>query len=345
MAFSKSGDVILRSGFIQAVAKNFQTYYDRMTRESISAVELHTRHLRSDRAEWASIRSSETCLVCIRRIPQYRLPCHHVICENCIVNFGRCSRTDPYLFLIETCYLCRTQMPEKVLVRIHPPTAGAGVLCIDGGGVRGVVPLQLMQRISDQIGVPIPFQRFFRLVLGISSGKAYPVYRVSTKLLLLTWIGGLIAADLFLNGCPIEKTAERFEQLASTVFENRHVFHIPLLSKFIQTFLSSFTDTVPLLPILRKALKLSMSYYANGIYPPEHIEEALTQVFGKERTILDVSHATSTGTLVGLPVATASETPSRRIFTNYNGIGQRPQHHGMFQKAVAKDADLLIITR
>jgi hypothetical protein len=27
-------------------------------------------------------------------------------------------------------------MLEEVVVKVHPPTAGAGILCIDGGGLR-----------------------------------------------------------------------------------------------------------------------------------------------------------------------------------------------------------------
>jgi patatin-like phospholipase/acyl hydrolase len=62
-------------------------------------------------------------------------------------------------------------MPQGLMVKVHPPTAGAGVLCIDGGGARGIVPLKLMKRIQDRIGLSMPFQRFFKVAFGISSGK------------------------------------------------------------------------------------------------------------------------------------------------------------------------------
>jgi hypothetical protein len=62
-------------------------------------------------------------------------------------------------------------MPKEVVVKIHPPTAGVAVLCIDGGGTRGVLPLKFMQRIQDRIGLPMPLQRFFKVVVGTSSGK------------------------------------------------------------------------------------------------------------------------------------------------------------------------------
>ncbi|KAH9203240.1 hypothetical protein DL95DRAFT_419207 [Leptodontidium sp. 2 PMI_412] len=125
-------------------------------------------------------------------------------------------------------------MPEEVVVKVHPPTAGVGVLCIDGG-TRGVLPLKFMKRIEDRIGLPIPLQKFFKVAFGISS--------------------------------------------------------------------------------------------ADGLYPAENIEAALQAVFGKEKTILDYSHATSIFARVGLPVATIRE-PSSCIFTNYNGVGTRDQDQG-----------------
>ncbi len=59
----------------------------------------------------------------------------------------------------------------NLLMKIDPPTAGVGVLCLDGGGVRGIVPLTLMRRIQDQIGLPISLQRFFKAAFGVSSGQ------------------------------------------------------------------------------------------------------------------------------------------------------------------------------
>jgi hypothetical protein len=71
-----------------------------------------------------------------------------------------------------------------------------------------------------------------------------------------------------------------------------------------------------------------VSYFADGLYPPEHIEAALKEAFGNERAISDVSHATASGTIVGLPAATVSKRPRSRIFTNYNGIGDREEALG-----------------
>ncbi|KAI9784309.1 MAG: hypothetical protein M1839_002370 [Geoglossum umbratile] len=121
---------------------------------------------------------------------------------------------------------------------MHPPTAGVGVLCIDGGGARGVVPLKLMKRIQDRIGLPIPFQTLFKVAFGISSG-------------------GLIVLAMFMNGWSIDESTETFEKLAKLAFKRRRVLDIPLLSR-VQEFV--------------------VSYLFDGIYPAKNIEAALKEV-------------------------------------------------------------------
>jgi hypothetical protein len=47
-------------------------------------------------------------------------------------------------------------MPKEVVVKIYPPTAGVGgVLYIDRGGTRGVLPLKYIKRIEDRIRLRI----------------------------------------------------------------------------------------------------------------------------------------------------------------------------------------------
>jgi len=48
-------------------------------------------------------------------------------------------------------------MPEEVIVKIHPPIARVGILCLDGGSARGALSLRMIKRIHDRIGMPIPF--------------------------------------------------------------------------------------------------------------------------------------------------------------------------------------------
>jgi len=172
IAFKESRDIILRTGFLSMVEKYFEEYAERSAQELLPSAEIHRGNLARYKACWANLHSSSTCLACLRRRPQYRLHCKHIICENCVLVFGESCKEDPWVFGIRQCLLCEEAMLEEVIVRTHPPTAGVGVLCIDGGGVRGVVPLKMLKRIQNQIGLPIPFQRFIKVAFGISSGTS-----------------------------------------------------------------------------------------------------------------------------------------------------------------------------
>ncbi|KAH7111354.1 hypothetical protein B0J11DRAFT_598877 [Dendryphion nanum] len=250
IAFKDSEDVVLRSGFITLIKQHLHLYFEELTQDCTSAVKIHEKNLRQFKTRWRDIKSSSTCLCCLRRRPQYGLPCGHTICENCVLVFGECCVDDPWIFKIRHCLLCGVNMPEELPVKVHPPTAGVGVLCIDGGGARG----------------------------------------------------GLIVLAMFINGWSIDDSTDTFEKLAKLAFQRRKVLNLPFLPRI---------------------LELLISYLADGIYPPKNIEAALKQVFGANRGFLDYSHATTTGTRVGLPVATVDEKPSCRIFTNYNGVGER----------------------
>lgn len=170
MAFEGSRDVILRSGFISRVENRLRVFLEQSIRGGTASSEIHRGNLRSFDDRWHSIQSSTTCLACLRRRPQYGLPCGHIVCENCVLVFGKCSVDDPWIYKVHHCFLCGAEMPEEVEVKVHPPTAGVGVLCIDGGGTRGVLPLKFLKRIQDRIGLPIPLQNFFKVAFGVSSG-------------------------------------------------------------------------------------------------------------------------------------------------------------------------------
>jgi hypothetical protein len=82
------------------------------------------------------------------------------------------------------------------------------------------------------------------------------------------------------------------------------------------------------IPFISRTYELLASYFADGLYSAENIESTLKEVFGTDKSILDCSYATSTGTRIGLPVATVSNHPSYRIFTNYNGVRARDEDEG-----------------
>ncbi|KAK6437815.1 hypothetical protein LTR95_005990 [Oleoguttula sp. CCFEE 5521] len=115
--------------------------------------------------------SRKTCLVCLMRPPEKVLSCRHALCDACVQTFGIISREHPFAFRISACVLCG-QDNTLPAIQLIPPTAGVRVLSIDGGGVKGVVPLATLQHLEmrmDGLGVPIRNQ--FDLVCGTSAGE------------------------------------------------------------------------------------------------------------------------------------------------------------------------------
>jgi hypothetical protein len=160
----------LQNYFLELCAGHFQHLFLVAQQPSFTSAAIHSSIIKEFENQWALVFSTSTCLVCLRRRPQYALPCTHVICENCVIVFGEDCVDDPWAYKVPECFLCREQIPGPFIVRVRPPTAGVGVLCIDGGGTRGIIPLQVLKRLEDCIGLPIPVQKLFQVAFGISSG-------------------------------------------------------------------------------------------------------------------------------------------------------------------------------
>jgi patatin-like phospholipase/acyl hydrolase len=56
------------------------------------------------------------------------------------------------------------------LVRLKPRCAGARILTLDGGGIRGIVELALLQSLDATVGLGIPIRDLFDLIIGTSTG-------------------------------------------------------------------------------------------------------------------------------------------------------------------------------
>lgn len=119
---------------------------------------------------WGSIRNDGTCLACMRRKPEYILPCGHSVYESCALVFGERSEYDRWVFEIHSYFLCGIELQGKT-VKVKPDNAGVTALSIDGDDMRGIIPLQFLQVLQDRIGLPILVQENFDLAFGTSSGK------------------------------------------------------------------------------------------------------------------------------------------------------------------------------
>jgi len=160
--------MILPSGFIRLLESEFVKQVEAFSGGSdMSSARWHRGQLSNFESDWLTIRSDDTCLACLGERPQFRLPCGHIVCENCVRRFG--AKTDIWTFDVHQCFLCGLKV-LGIRIKVKLPTATARLLSIDGGGARGIVPLILLQVLEEKIGLPYPVQENFHFAFGTSSG-------------------------------------------------------------------------------------------------------------------------------------------------------------------------------
>jgi energy-coupling factor transporter ATP-binding protein EcfA2 len=116
--------------------------------------------------------SHTACFSCLVSIPEHPLPCGHVLCTPCVKAFGTSrSRTTidmKYCPLHENNTQAHFRLSWQISLK--PPGAGIRILTLDGGGVRAIVQLTILQQLEHAIGVELPIQAFFDLIIGTGTG-------------------------------------------------------------------------------------------------------------------------------------------------------------------------------
>jgi hypothetical protein len=168
LAHEGSTHLILPSGFIRLLEHEFVKQVEAFAKRSNAvATTWHQEMLTEFKLDWRTIRSVDSCFVCFSGRPQYRLPCRHIVCNNCVRRFA--DKSDLWTFDIHHCFLCRLET-SGVNTKDKPPTATARLLSIDGGGVRGIIPLIFLQALEERVGLPYPIQGNFDFIFGTSAG-------------------------------------------------------------------------------------------------------------------------------------------------------------------------------
>lgn len=84
--------------------------------------------------------------------------------------FNRPVLGSEYTYELESCLLC---FSGWLTVALKPLTAGVRILSIDGGGIRGVVPLEFLGILPNVVGPNCPIRDLFDLAFGTSSGRPF----------------------------------------------------------------------------------------------------------------------------------------------------------------------------
>lgn len=180
--------------------------------------------------------SHTACFSCLRGLPECVLPCGHILCLECVKTYGRTtSRTTVELNRCPL-HVREIMIDPPWVITIKPSRAGVRILCLDGGGVGGIVELKVLQAVENLLGSRLPIRIFFDLIVGTSAG-------------------GIIALGLGVKGWSIDETIKKFKILYTEAFTPRGMMGIPLLDNLSSTYHGSIYKTKP----LEKALKTIFS--------------------------------------------------------------------------------------
>ncbi|KAK6522294.1 hypothetical protein TWF281_002858 [Arthrobotrys megalospora] len=157
--------------------------------------------------------SHSACFVCLVHSAEHHLQCGHVICTPCLQTYGN---PGPGRIAISCCPMhlgdqvfCRPQF-----VAIKPPSAGVRLLSLDGGGVRGLTQLIMLEYLENALGSGLRLTSFFDLIVG-------------------TGTGAHIALGLAVNDWPIAECIKMFKILCREAFAPRMWGNFPGIQQFI----------------------------------------------------------------------------------------------------------------
>ncbi|KAI9676515.1 MAG: hypothetical protein M1817_000673 [Caeruleum heppii] len=156
------------------IEEHMEAMFPSLEFEHCTSSQLRRGTLQVGSKYWQQLKTNRTCLFCLRRKPEHTMSCGHSICDTCVKIFG-----------------------QAILARLVPPTARPRVLSIDGGGARGIVPLQFLKLLQQSVKIPI--QDFFDVTFGTSSG-------------------GLIVLAIFLCQWSVERGIQAFDVLTKKFF-------------------------------------------------------------------------------------------------------------------------------
>lgn len=162
--------------FVNAILREFQDAFWNWKHGVHDASTLHQETLAVHHTHMAELKSHRSCFCCFMRMPEKVLPCGHALCDSCVRVYGRRLSTERNTYVLPECVLCGVNYKSSYF-RLVPPTAGIRILSVDGGGVRGIVPLMFLQYLDRSLAwLQSQVRDHFDLVCGTSAGKSHLPY-------------------------------------------------------------------------------------------------------------------------------------------------------------------------
>jgi hypothetical protein len=197
-------------------------------------LELRQKVHRKHNSIWKKLQSSKTCLSCLQSVSDHVLPCGHSYCPRCVQEIAQPSRSFECAFDMSACTLCGTHTHNgSHQIQLKPRCAGARVLTLDGGGIRGMVELALLRSLEKEIGLGIQISELFDLIVGTSTGTLLETPRFK--------VGELTHSGRW-NYCPCSRDVRRHDRCDDQILRESSNSHFRKIKNLLEQSDSSFND-------------------------------------------------------------------------------------------------------
>ncbi|KAI0863768.1 hypothetical protein F4860DRAFT_521823 [Xylaria cubensis] len=208
--------------------------------------------------------NNTACFCCLFGQAEHCLPCGHIICIDCVNTYGY-PRAANGIELSECPFLCHDDMwTASCLIHIKPKLAGVRLITLDGGGIRGIVELEVLRQIELELG-GLPIQCFIDFIVGTRSNFTYDTTLNTADHANST--GGIIALGLASMNWTVDKCIEQFESLCDQAFTRRTGSMIPLVSHLVEHHHHSKYQTTTLESALKAAFTDDMHLFGGERLP------------------------------------------------------------------------------
>ena len=157
----------------QSIKGHLAAFFVEMVSSGKTAAQLHRENVGGLDIPGSQLHSNSTCLWCLGHKPENPISCRHTVCNVCTRIYGDEMPIMECQYHIETCLFCHS---GNGTVRLKPFSAGKRILAIDGGGTRGVIPLNILVIIERMMGGELQIQDLFDMAFGTSVGESYDPY-------------------------------------------------------------------------------------------------------------------------------------------------------------------------
>ena len=153
---------------VGSVETSFLKLFEHFSDHHKPSALLRKEQLSSGSGQLCRLRSNRICLFCLFDSAQHTLFCGHTLCDRCAQVFGEPNSGLEFHFTVKECIICLYRRP--LIVEVLPPTSSPAILAIDGGGVRGVIPLEFLALVQEHLH-PCTIHDVVDLAVGTSAGE------------------------------------------------------------------------------------------------------------------------------------------------------------------------------